>query len=130
MARIVHLIYSIIFAVVNFERHNRIRAIKAANLLALFIFIWCSSNLFSHTHIVNSEVVTHSHPYTSTGHSHSGLEFQTIAMLSLSLALVVWSVFHLACTNGVRKSENYQTFNVVSPFGGALHLLRAPPVFC
>lgn len=114
----------------NFRRENRIKVIKGAILLALFIFTWSSSNLFYHSHIVNSEVVTHSHPYTNAGHSHSGVEMVTVAMLSLSVALIPWVALSLIFDNGGRKTENYQIFNVVDPFSGSLLSLRAPPAVC
>ena len=130
MVGVVYLEKNTTFAAVKFQKYDRSGAVKAASLLVLFISLWCSSNLFYHTHLVDSEVVTHSHPYTSASHTHSGVEIQTIALLSFSVAILVLSMVLLLIDIRVKISENYNKFYNADPFSGALHSFRAPPAVC
>ena len=130
MAGVVYLVKNTTFAAVKFERTNKIRGLKAAFLLLLFFTIWSGSNLFYHSHIVNSEVVTHSHPYSNAGHTHTGGEMQMIAALSLSLVLVATAFWSAAPDGRHTKSEISLKFDIATPFTGSLHSLRAPPAVC
>ena len=70
--------------------HNTKRVI-ASFLLILFIGYVSSITLFQHGHIVNGQLIAHSHPYcdaSDTGrHIHTSFEFITIAALSVLLML-------------------------------------------
>ena len=130
MAGVVDLVKNTTFAAVKFERTNKMRGLKAAFLLLLFFTIWSGSNLFYHSHIVNSEVVTHSHPYSNAGHTHSGMEMQMIAALSLSLVLVATAFWSAAPDGRSVKSEILLKFDIATLFNGSHRSLRAPPAVC
>lgn len=51
-------------------------------LLLLFMGYYGSITLFPHSHIVNGDLVTHSHPYSSSNHSHSASQLQQLSSLT------------------------------------------------
>ena len=89
---------------------QNIKKIIAGGLLILFVGYVCSITLFYHSHNVSGQVVSHSHPYSDapdTGrHTHSFLEFATIASLSvlLMLAALCWCAFIQFTSGLVKKS--------------------------
>ena len=109
---------------------NRFRVAGASFLMVLFLSLWCSSNLFFHTHIVNNQLITHSHFSSEAGHSHSGAEFTVISMLSLSLALMAGAILLLSFGVKGKISENFYNFNIAELFTGSIRSLRAPPACC
>ncbi|MBO5804458.1 MAG: hypothetical protein J6S16_05010 [Bacteroidales bacterium] len=110
--------------------NNRFRVAGASFLMVLFLSLWCSSNLFFHTHIVNNQLITHSHFSSEAGHSHSGAEFTVISMLSLSLALMAGVILLLSFGVKWEKSKNFQNFNTADLYTGSIRSLRAPPAGC
>ena len=50
-------------------------------------YLACLS-LCLHTHVVDSKVITHSHPYKTSSHTHSGIEFVLLKSLSDFTALI------------------------------------------
>lgn len=96
-------------------------------MLAHFIGV----NFFNHTHIQNGVKISHSHPYypgSNTSHTHSILEFQTIAHLSslnFFLASFCFSFAIFLHTNSCYVSERL-TFLRNNIFADKRH--RAPPV--
>lgn len=60
-------------------------------LLLLFIEYVASVTMFTHSHIIDGDVVFHSHLYADSAeapsHSHSTQQFKVIAQLSLYIAL-------------------------------------------
>lgn len=100
-------------------------------MLILFLSLWSSSHMFYHTHIVDNQTVTHSHPYSKSEHTHSSAEFQLITMNSLHLALLAVVCLLLNLIKFARQQQFFiKSDNVVSLFKGALLSLRAPPVSC
>ena len=67
--------------------------INALLLVALFIGYWSSITFFPHLHIVNGQIVVHSHPYSGTaenpGHSHGVEQLIVINLLTTLLAVAV-----------------------------------------
>ena len=55
------------------------RRVLTVSAILLFALHYAGGNLFWHTHVVGSQVVSHSHPFTSTNHTQSDL--RTISCL-------------------------------------------------
>lgn len=55
-------------------------------MLALFTAFWCSTHLFYHSHIINGQVVVHSHPFSEDGTPHSQQELKLISILSVFIS--------------------------------------------
>jgi len=103
-------------------------------LLILFVGYFGFITFFSHTHIVNGEVIVHSHPYKSqpinipTHHNHSTNEFILIHFLSNLIAIA--SILFLGNTI-IRKTLNTpllildENFNF-NLFSYCTYLPRAP----
>lgn len=102
----------------------------ASLMLVLFLSLWSISNLFYHTHVVDSEIITHSHPYTGASHSHSGSEYQTISLLSLGLVSLSFMALYLLepCRICRTLSICKEEIKIFSPEDSSL--LRAPPAVC
>ena len=88
-----NLYFCILFSMKGFVQMSK--KCIAVFLLFLFIGYTGSITLFCHTHIVDKQLVTHSHPYSNvpdTGqHTHTSFEFVTLAVLSLLLMLAATS---------------------------------------
>lgn len=69
----------------KFIRYDR-RKCFAALLLTVFLAYLCSNSLFTHIHLMEDAVISHSHFYAGTpdkpGHSHSQAQISLIAALS------------------------------------------------
>ncbi|MDR2533550.1 MAG: hypothetical protein LBC81_02045 [Tannerellaceae bacterium] len=111
---------------------DNIKRIISACLLAVFVSYVANTTLFVHTHIVDGQLVTHSHPYRgapdSPGHGHSSTQLQTIAQLSLLLAYAAPAVIFACFLAGKRSLRNlsvtsHKANNKVYSF-----CLRGPPV--
>ncbi|MDO4703747.1 hypothetical protein [Tannerella sp.] len=70
---------------------RKVKKIIAGWLLILFIGYAGCTTLFYHTHRINGQWVTHSHPYSDTpdtgNHTHTSVGFATIASLTAWLML-------------------------------------------
>lgn len=55
-------------------------------LLVLFIGFWSSTHLFYHTHIVDGQIIVHSHPFGNSSSGHTSQELKLISILSVFLA--------------------------------------------
>lgn len=111
-------------------KHTGFRGL-AAMLLTIFLAYLATSTLFPHAHLLNGEVLTHSHPYEGTpdnpGHSHSQAELQLIdsltkyvavavgATLEINPILILCGIVAVAAADVVSRSAEYCS-------------LRAPPV--
>ena len=90
-------------------------------------YLACLS-LCLHTHVVDSKVITHSHPYKTSSHTHSGVEIVLIKSLSDFTALTsdenadVTTYFALFCEILTPYSAHVESFHLT------LSSLRAPPV--
>jgi hypothetical protein len=130
VAGVVNLEKNTTFAAVKLGGNNRFRVAGASFLMVLFLSLWCSSNLFFHAHIINNQVITHSHFSSGAGHTHTGAECTVISMISLSLVLLGGALILLSFGVKWEKSENFQNFNAADLFTGSIRSLRAPPACC
>ncbi len=108
-------------------RNNSIKTFIARALLVLFIFYYASSTLFIHSHIIDGEVITHSHPYSSTSHTHTGASIELISLLNnLAFTLCVISIlsFIETSTRFFFKQIRKQKYSDNKPL---CLLLRGPP---
>ena len=60
-----------------------LRNTSAFFLLVLFIGFWSSTHLFYHTHIVDGQIIVHSHPFGNSSSGHTSQELKLISILSL-----------------------------------------------
>lgn len=112
----------------NSQRQN---LLKTLLLLALFMSYQASVTLFVHTHVVDGVAVAHSHPFTSSNHSHSSSQIVAIGQLSTFNGVEYTSydednVFH-NCVEEIEIS-NHES-NVINACVACV-LLRAPPMCC
>ncbi|MDR1897880.1 MAG: hypothetical protein LBR10_13930 [Prevotellaceae bacterium] len=112
-------------------RKNK-RHIVAAFLMMLFVSYLASITMFVHTHIVDGQIITHSHPYCGTpdnpGHSHTAAQFLTIAHLS-NLLMTGASIFVFACFLAKKTIvRNFLSRYRFERSCSAPCSLRAPPV--
>lgn len=97
-------------------------------LLVLYAFFFASTTLFVHTH--QDSNITHSHPWSSKNHTHTGSQLQLIDCLADGLTLVEDTVLIpdvkllFVCSINTCPEE----VDVLNP-GLSLCGLRAPPVF-
>ena len=90
-------------------------------------YLACLS-LCLHTHVVDSKVITHSHPYKTSSHTHSGIEFVLLKSLSDFTALIsdenadITPYFALLGEYFTPSSLHVESFFLT------LSSLRAPPV--
>jgi hypothetical protein len=110
------------------------KSIISICLLALFISYLASITFFVHTHSVNGQTITHSHPYRGTpdnpGHEHSAAQIQTIAQLSQLLASGVLTIAFACFLAGKKILRNlsipcFRENNRILSYN-----LRAPPCSC
>jgi hypothetical protein len=107
------------------------KRIFAGFLLVLFCGYMVSITCFSHSHIIDGQIVTHSHPYKGAsdnpGHSHTAAQLVFIEMLSHFVSLE----FAFACLFCVLSAKRivrnlFRTFHYkqtqILPYS-----LRAPP---
>ena len=94
--------------------------------LLMVSYLACLS-LCLHTHVVDSKVITHSHPYKTSSHTHSGVEIVLLKTLSDFTVLMsdknpdIKLYFSLICEVNSLVSLH------VEPFYLAHLSLRAPP---
>lgn len=61
----------------------RFRKILIGLLLALFATYYCETTCFVHSHVSDSGIVTHSHPYLpGASHGHTTVELQALTLLT------------------------------------------------
>ena len=101
------------------------------HFLLLFVVYYAGSSFFSHTHTIDGQSVTHSHPFAgSNGHHHTTAEFSIISVLSHFSAMQgadsiqlasFWLLIAAFLTPALAKPVFYY-FN-------RTHFLRPPPRF-
>ena len=103
----------------------------AALLLTIFLAYLATSTLFPHTHSLNGEVLTHSHPYNGTPenpeHSHSQAQLQLIDSLSKYVAIAQCSTLEINPIL-ILCGIVVVTTAAGSSCGTCSYSLRAPPV--
>ncbi len=106
----------------------KIRAILSVFMLFLFMSYQAGTTLFTHAHIIDGRVITHSHPYNSSAHSHSDAQIFAIAHVSSFLGDEVGKdevSLKPRCFSALKKWSECQVA-VLSHFV-EIHCLRAPP---
>jgi hypothetical protein len=109
-------------------QNNRIKYFVGVFLTMLMVSYVACLSLCLHTHIIDSKVITHSHPYKTSSHTHSGIEFVLLKSLSDFTALTsdenadVTPYFSLFCEFLTSSSLHVESFHLT------LSSLRAPPV--
>ena len=109
-------------------QNNRIKYFVGVFLTMLMVSYVACLSLCLHTHIIDSKVITHSHPYKTSSHTHSGIEFVLLKSLSDFTALTsdenadVTPYFSLFCEYFTPSSLHVESFFLT------LSSLRAPPV--
>ena len=94
--------------------------------LLMVSYLACLS-LCLHIHVVDSKLITHSHPYKTSSHTHSGIEFVLLKSLSDFTALIsdenadITPYFALFCEYFTPSSLHVESFFLT------LSSLRAPP---
>ena len=77
----------LIFAVLKIKMKRLLRNIGALFLFVLFTEFWCSTHLFYHSHVVDGQVIVHSHPFEDEGENqHTQQELKLISILSAFLS--------------------------------------------
>lgn len=110
------------------SKYNSIRKLSVA-LLMLFLAYYGGVTLFPHAHVVEGVVIYHSHPYSSSSnHTHSNIEYQTVRALSMFIFLVfaVSAVLGLACKCNILSIA--RILNPISRRCYIIYSLRAPPL--
>ncbi len=108
-------------------KSSRIQRFVGVFMALLMVSYLACLSLCLHTHVVDNKVFTHSHPYKTTSHSHSGVEIVLLKLLSDFTALIsdenvdVKPYFSLICEVNSLVSLH------VEPFYLAHLSLRAPP---
>ena len=110
-------------------KNHRIQYIVGVFMTLLMVGYLACLSLCLHTHIVDSKVITHSHPYKTSSHTHSGIEFVLLKSLSDFSAVVadenadITPYFALFCEIITPSSAHIESFFLT------LASLRAPPLF-
>lgn len=106
-----------------------LRNTSAFFLLVLFIGFWSSTHLFYHTHIVDGQIIVHSHPFGNSSSGHTSQELKLISILSVFLAtppdcdgLLTGHFFSLVAQLYFPCTEGY-----IKDFPVHCNGLRAPP---
>lgn len=108
---------------------RRYKGVIAVLLLALFAFMWSSSHFFPHKHIIGSQIITHSHPYShGRTHDHSSNEINLLSHIA-QLAFVIGAILSFGLLFGQHYVVlNHRTVDFIVTFSGNRRLHRGPPV--
>jgi hypothetical protein len=115
------------------ERIQKINRLFAVLLCVLFCGYMLSITCFPHSHIVDGQLVTHSHPYKNTpdnpGHSHTNAQLAFIELLShfVTSGITFAGLLCLFSGKGIVRYLFYLsscTQAQIRPYS-----LRAPPAF-
>ena len=110
-------------------KKHRIQHFVGVFMTLLMVSYLACLSLCLHTHVVDNKVFTHSHPYKTSSHTHSGIEFVLLKSLSDFTALTsdenadVTPYFALFCEILIPYSAHVESFFLT------LASFRAPPVF-
>ena len=108
-------------------KNHRIQHFVGVFMTLLMVSYLACLSLCLHTHVVDSKVITHSHPYKTSSHSHSGVEITLLKSLSDFSTLLsdensdITPCFALLCEFSASYSVHVESFLLT------LSSLRAPP---
>ena len=109
-------------------KNSKIQHFVGVFMTLLMVSYLACLSLCLHTHVVDSKVITHSHPYKTSSHTHSGIEFVLLKSLSDFTALIsdenpdITPYFAYFCEFITPSSLHVESFFLT------LSSLRAPPV--
>ncbi len=109
-------------------KNHRIQHFVGVFMTLLMVSYLACLSLCLHTHVVDSKVITHSHPYKTSSHSHSGVEITLLKSLSNFSTLLsdensdITPCFAFVCEIFTPSSLHVESFHLT------LSSLRAPPV--
>ncbi len=110
------------------ERHNKFISML---LLALFLSYHVSITMFVHTHIVDGVPIAHSHPFTSSNHSHSSSQIVVIGQLSSFQGLETVANNEITVFHNGEEELNFDNHELDVNNACVGHaMLRAPPSYC
>lgn len=115
---------------VSFNINSERRGQGALAMLLLFVLYYGAVVGFSHTHIVDNEVITHSHPYSNPSHTHSSGMLEISQVLS-TIIVIVAAIASLPAKL-VARVENiiYKVASFIGVLSAKSSSSRAPPVLC
>ena len=103
----------------------------SAFMLMLFLSYQAGTTLFTHAHVIDGRVITHSHPYNSQAHSHSDAQVFALGHLS--------SFVGEEANSADAEIVVYESVSAIGHVADAVfslfvaldgHEFRAPPVCC
>ena len=93
----------------------------------LFIAYWGGVMLFTHSHVVNGVIISHSHPFKGE-HEHSDAEVETIFLLSSFISssptasytvtpvlLILLCVLSIPSTEHIKRRNSYKICSLRAP---------------
>lgn len=100
-------------------------------LVALFLCYYASSTFFVHTHNIDGHVFTHSHPYSSSSHSHTTASLQLFGSLNhILFVIAASSAAGIATLNPTKFHFSEVVAKKYNPEQYKYLLLRGPPAYC
>ena len=109
-------------------KNSKIQHFVGVFMTLLMVSYLACLSLCLHTHVVDSKIITHSHPYKTSSHTHSGIEFvllKTFSDFSTTISddnADIIPYFALFCEFFASYSLHVESFLLT------LSSLRAPPV--
>lgn len=96
----------------------------------IFIVFYFETTMFMHSHVIDNEVVFHSHPYSpSQGqHTHNSAEMMTFAQMSIMASGTIFIFTALSTVMVSRAATIISKASFNSLKGAILPQLRAPPI--
>jgi hypothetical protein len=109
---------------------QHIRKLSGVLLLTLFVGYFGGINLFPHKHYVNGNLIVHSHPFSSEGHTHTAQSLYLLHSLShfaskyLQLGIILTTLILF-----IHKLENCQLKYRRGNLFKYRFFLRPPPAY-
>lgn len=105
------------------------RNIFSVMLLLVAIFNLTSTTLFLHTHLLNEQIIVHSHPFASSpdSHSHTASSLDIISRQTISEAVITQAFSFsswIDCSLLIFATSKPSN---VTEYSGGISSLRAPP---
>lgn len=113
---------------VSFKIKRESRGLGALAMLLLFVLYYSAVVGFSHTHIIDDEIITHSHPYSNSNHTHSSGMLEISQVLSTIIFIVVAVISIPAKLIARIESLIYEVTSFVEVLISKSSPSRAPPV--
>lgn len=108
-------------------KSSRIQRFVGVFMALLMVSYFACLSLCLHTHVVDSKVVTHAHPYKSSSHTHSGAEIILLKQFASFKALI--PAENVSTEPYFAQISEVNTFIslIFEPHYLTLTSLRAPP---